>query len=103
MNSSSRESAQDTLVIVADSSPGSELTVGQLFARQVERAGGNTALVYQQRSFSYCQLDAMANRLAADLLTHGAGLGKIVALLNDEPIARTICMVACKRFFIACP
>ncbi|MCA1371937.1 AMP-binding protein, partial [Bradyrhizobium sp. BRP14] len=57
----------------------SELCVHELFEQQVRRAPGAVALVFEEQSISYGELNAEANRLAHHLI----GLG----VKPDEPVA----------------
>ncbi|WP_350307472.1 amino acid adenylation domain-containing protein, partial [Photorhabdus viridis] len=55
------------------------LCIHQLFEQQVARAPEATALVYQEQTFSYAELNACANRLAHQLIALG--------VTPDQPVA----------------
>jgi len=55
--------------------------VHQLIERQAERAPHVTAVVYHGESYSYGQINAMANGLAMQLKDAGVGRGDIVAIM----------------------
>ncbi|WP_216209698.1 non-ribosomal peptide synthetase [Amycolatopsis aidingensis] len=60
--------------------PVPEVTVPELLARQAARHPDRTALVTSDRTMSFAELDARANRLARLLGRHGAGSGTVVAV-----------------------
>jgi len=49
--------------------------------RETKRFPGHTALVFQDRSYTYDQLEIITNRLAAYLTKRGIGRGSIVSIL----------------------
>ncbi|MBS9440063.1 non-ribosomal peptide synthetase, partial [Photorhabdus noenieputensis] len=55
------------------------LCIHQLFEQQVEQTPEATALVYQEQTFSYAELNARANRLAHQLIALG--------VVPDQPVA----------------
>ncbi|NYH77421.1 amino acid adenylation domain-containing protein [Actinopolyspora biskrensis] len=62
-------------------------TLPELFAEQVARDPGATALVHEGRSWTYGELNAWSNRLAWHLREHGAGPEQRVALrLGRSPL-----------------
>ncbi|MEU0375068.1 amino acid adenylation domain-containing protein, partial [Streptomyces sp. NPDC006283] len=63
-----------------DAPPPGEHTLTALFEAQAARTPEATALVMGNRSLTYAQLNARANRLARHLVTHGAGPEQVVAL-----------------------
>ncbi|MFI7195829.1 amino acid adenylation domain-containing protein, partial [Nocardia nova] len=64
--------------------PPSMKSVPELFAEQVARTPNATALSCGDRSYSYRQLDEVANRLAHLLSGHGVGPGCVVGLLMQR-------------------
>lgn len=58
-----------------------ELCVHQLFTEQAGRTPEKTALVFENRSFSYRELEEMSNSLAFLLRENGIGPGRIVPIL----------------------
>ncbi|MGW4521908.1 amino acid adenylation domain-containing protein [Amycolatopsis sp. NPDC004378] len=56
------------------------VTVPELFAAQVARTPGATALVFEDEELTYAELDAVSNRLARVLAQRGAGPEHVVAL-----------------------
>ncbi|MEO3752518.1 non-ribosomal peptide synthase/polyketide synthase [Streptomyces sp. B6B3] len=59
-------------------------TLAELFARQVARAPRAEALVAGDRSWSYAELDAWANRIARHLVERGVGPDRRAALLLER-------------------
>ncbi|MFD7032575.1 amino acid adenylation domain-containing protein [Streptomyces sp. NPDC059917] len=57
-----------------------DVSVADLFAEQVARTPGETALVFEDEQLSYAELDARADRLARALRARGAGPERVVAL-----------------------
>ncbi len=66
-----------------------QLCIHQLFERQVEQAPDATALVYQEQTLSYAELNARANRLAHQLIALGVAPDQRVAIC----VARSPAMV----------
>ncbi|MGV8002878.1 non-ribosomal peptide synthase/polyketide synthase [Photorhabdus temperata subsp. temperata] len=56
------------------------LCIHQLFEQQVEQNPGATALVYNEQTFSYAELNARANRLAHQLIALGVAPDQRVAI-----------------------
>nr|WP_308207127.1 non-ribosomal peptide synthetase [Mycobacterium szulgai] len=65
-----------------------------LFAAQVARIPETVALVCGNRSLTYGELDAAANRLAHLLIRHGVGPGGCVALLFERCAEAILAMLA---------
>ncbi|MGH3564525.1 MAG: amino acid adenylation domain-containing protein [Pseudonocardia sp.] len=65
-----------------------------LFAAQVRRTPGATALVFEDESLTYAELDAMANRLAQVLCGRGAGAERIVGLAVPRSLDMIVAQVA---------
>ena len=56
----------------------------ELVRRGARQHGGRTALVVGDRSFSFTEVDELANRVANALIGHGVGRGDRVGLLVDN-------------------
>ncbi|MGH3613703.1 MAG: amino acid adenylation domain-containing protein [Pseudonocardia sp.] len=65
-----------------------------LFAAQVRRTPGATAIVFEDESLTYAELDAMANRLAQVLCGYGAGAERIVGLAVSRSLDMIVSQVA---------
>ncbi|MCG1043602.1 amino acid adenylation domain-containing protein, partial [Mycetohabitans sp. B8] len=68
--------------------------VHQLFEAQVARSPQATALVYEEQTLSYAQLDARANRLAHRLIDLGIQPGHAVATLLERSIDLVVAQLA---------
>ncbi|MCC8368401.1 AMP-binding protein, partial [Xenorhabdus sp. PB61.4] len=66
----------------------------QLFEQQVEKNPDTTALVYEDHSLSYAELNAHANRLARQLIEQGVQPGGYVALLLERSMALVVAQLA---------
>ncbi len=66
------------------------LSFPQLFESQVERDAAAVAVVQGQRSLSYGELNARANRLAHRLIAHGVGPDSVVGLWADRSVEMLI-------------
>ncbi|TMR13277.1 amino acid adenylation domain-containing protein [Nonomuraea turkmeniaca] len=55
-------------------------TLPELFAEEVRRAPNSIALVFEELTLTYAELDVRANRLAHALVARGAGPERVVAL-----------------------
>ncbi|RAV16351.1 non-ribosomal peptide synthetase, partial [Mycolicibacterium sp. GF69] len=64
------------------------------FAAQVARAPEAIAVTFEGRSVSYRELEQAANRLAHLLAEHGAGPGRVVALLFPRSIEAVVAILA---------
>jgi amino acid adenylation domain-containing protein len=71
-----------------------DVCVHELFEQQVLANPSATALVYENSSLSYAELDKRAGQLAAFLTKHGVAPGKVVALLLDRSLEMVIAMLA---------
>ncbi|NDL00647.1 non-ribosomal peptide synthetase [Photorhabdus bodei] len=67
------------------------LCIHQLFEQQVEKTPDATALVYQEQTLSYAELNACANRLAHQLIAFG--------VTPDQPVA--ICVARSPTMVVA--
>ena len=72
----------------------SRASIPVLFASQVVRAPEAVALVCEDKSWTYRELDEAANRLAHLLAGHGAGPGEAVALLIPRSAEAIISILA---------
>ncbi|MFE3323090.1 amino acid adenylation domain-containing protein, partial [Nocardia sp. NPDC059195] len=57
------------------------VSIPELFAAQVGRTPDAVALVFEQQSWTYSELDEASSRLARLLIDRGIGLGDVVALM----------------------
>ncbi|WP_338861828.1 non-ribosomal peptide synthase/polyketide synthase (plasmid) [Mycetohabitans rhizoxinica] len=72
----------------------SHLCVHQLFEAQVERTPEAPALVYEDQTFSYAQLNAQANRLAHQLIEWGVKPDARVAICVERSAALVVGLLA---------
>jgi fatty-acyl-CoA synthase len=72
-------------------------TVGQILERTAARVPGRTALHFQDRSWTYAELDDAAGRVALRLLEAGARKGDRVAAYGKNSDAYVILYLACAR------
>ncbi|KMW72304.1 hypothetical protein TI10_15140 [Photorhabdus luminescens subsp. luminescens] len=70
------------------------LCIHQLFEQQVEKAPDATALVCEERSLSYAELNADANRLAYQLIALGVAPDQRVAICVASSPARIVALLA---------
>ncbi|TNH41880.1 non-ribosomal peptide synthetase [Photorhabdus luminescens] len=70
------------------------LCIHQLFEQQVEKAPDATALVCEERSLSYAELNADANRLAHQLIALGVAPDQRVAICVASSPARIVALLA---------
>ncbi|MCW7550116.1 amino acid adenylation domain-containing protein [Photorhabdus sp. APURE] len=71
-----------------------QLCIHQLFEQQVEKAPDATALVCEERSLSYAELNADANRLAYQLIALGVAPDQRVAICVASSPARIVALLA---------
>jgi len=69
-------------------------TIGQLFEDQVDRTPDAIALVAGERSFSYRELDALANRLAKKLRSCGIGPETLVGVASERSHEMIVALLA---------
>ncbi|KUJ69095.1 hypothetical protein ACZ90_14750 [Streptomyces albus subsp. albus] len=69
-------------------------TVPDAFAAQVARTPGGAALITDERTLDYAELDARANRLARLLIERGAGPESRVALLLPRSVELLVSVLA---------
>ncbi|MBE8597834.1 non-ribosomal peptide synthase/polyketide synthase [Xenorhabdus sp. BG5] len=70
------------------------LCIHQLFEQQVERTPNATALVYEEQTLSYAELNARANRLAHQLIALGVVPEQRVALCVTRSLAMVVGLLA---------
>ncbi|ETS29277.1 amino acid adenylation enzyme/thioester reductase family protein [Photorhabdus khanii NC19] len=70
------------------------LCIHQLFEQQVENAPDSTALIYENQSFSYAELNTRANRLAHQLIALGVAPDHRVAICVASSPARIVGLLA---------
>ena len=69
-------------------------TLTAWFEAQVRETPGATAVVFEEQSLSYAELNEHANRVAHFLLESGVGVGSIVGLALDRSIEMVVAIVA---------
>ena len=69
-------------------------TLPALFEAQVKRSPDATALVFEESTLTYAQLNAQANRLAHFLIGQGIGPEDLVALALPRSIAMVVSLLA---------
>ncbi|NHB90350.1 non-ribosomal peptide synthetase, partial [Photorhabdus tasmaniensis] len=70
------------------------LCIHQLFEQQVKKTPEATALIAGEKSLSYTQLNAYANRLARQLIEQGVGPGDHVAILLERSMELVVAILA---------
>lgn len=70
-----------------------EKLIHQLFEEQVERTPQAIALVYEEQSLTYEQLNARANRLAWYLIENGIGPDRLVGLCIERGLEMVIALL----------
>ncbi len=68
--------------------------IHQLFEQQAERTPEHTALVFENHSLTYKELNERANQLARYLLERGAGRGRCVGVLVDRSLDMVVSLLA---------
>ncbi|KAF9950728.1 hypothetical protein BGZ72_007664, partial [Mortierella alpina] len=90
--------AEKTLVLKTWNDSSSEYPaarcVQHLFEEQVERSPEATAIVHGDQSFTYLELDALADRLAHKLVHAGAKQGDFVAILLPRSVELVVAQLA---------
>ncbi|MFD5825057.1 non-ribosomal peptide synthase/polyketide synthase [Lentzea sp. NPDC060358] len=69
-------------------------TLAELFREQVRRTPDAQALVFEDESLSYAELDDRATRLARVLVRHGAGPGGLVAVSLPRSTGLVVALLA---------
>ncbi|WP_429232536.1 amino acid adenylation domain-containing protein [Inquilinus ginsengisoli] len=78
----------------ATAHPSPEATLPELLEAQAARTPAATALIYEEQSLTYAELDARANRLAHHLIARGAGPETIVGLCLERSPAMVVALLA---------
>ncbi|MET7018847.1 amino acid adenylation domain-containing protein [Bacillus mycoides] len=65
-------------------------TVAELFEEQVKKTPNNTAVVFQNESLTYRELNQKANKLAHTLIKEGVGRNHIVGILVERSLEMVI-------------
>ncbi|MDB6375150.1 amino acid adenylation domain-containing protein, partial [Photorhabdus bodei] len=71
-----------------------QLCIHQLFEQQVERTSDATALIYEEQTLSYAELNARANRLAHELIVLGVVPDQRVAICVARSPAMIVSILA---------
>ncbi|MFD4043679.1 amino acid adenylation domain-containing protein, partial [Streptomyces sp. NPDC058605] len=83
------------LVTPADTAmPLAPATLPQLFEEQVGRSPDATAVIDESAELSYEELDDRANRLAHELVRHGAGPERVVAVTLPRSVDLVVALLA---------
>ncbi|RJE47542.1 MULTISPECIES: thioester reductase domain-containing protein [unclassified Dehalobacter] len=69
-------------------------TVAQLFEEQAERTPAKTALIFEESSISYYELNQRANRLARVLRDKGVGANKFVGIFVPRSLEMIVSILA---------
>src|SRR5574340_260254 len=69
-------------------------TLAELFARTVERVPSATAVVFEDLTLTYAELDARANRLARLLMSRGVGPESLVAVAMPRTADLVVALLA---------
>ncbi|MCX4825447.1 amino acid adenylation domain-containing protein [Streptomyces sp. NBC_01142] len=70
------------------------VTLPELFQAQAAKTPDAPALVFQDESVPYAELNRRANRLAAELIGRGVGPGQLVALLLPRSVDMVVALLA---------
>ncbi|MER7724284.1 amino acid adenylation domain-containing protein [Streptomyces sp. NPDC096323] len=74
-----------------------DATLVSLIDEQIARTPGATAVTADDRSLTYAELDAAADRVAARLLAAGAGPGDVVAVGAERSLELVAALIAVQR------
>ncbi|MFG3288621.1 non-ribosomal peptide synthase/polyketide synthase [Streptomyces sp. NPDC048179] len=74
-----------------------DLTLPELFRAQAARTPAATALVFEDTSLTYAELDLRVERLAHTLAAHGAGAEATVAVALPRSLALVVTLLAVHR------
>jgi amino acid adenylation domain-containing protein len=83
----------DTATVYPNLQPGTQ-TLHQLFEAQVARTPGQVAVMYEDASLSYAELNAQANRLARHLRQLGVGPDVLVGLCVERSVVMIVGLLA---------
>jgi natural product biosynthesis luciferase-like monooxygenase protein len=72
----------------------SDLCIHQLFEQQVARTPSKTAVVFQDKSLTYRELNERANRVAETLMARGVGPESLVAICIDRSLEMVVGLLA---------
>ena len=93
LSATERQQVLETFNATAAPYPADDL-VHRLFERQAERSPAAIALVFEDQSVTYAQLNAQANRLALDLIEQGTRPGDCVVTLLERSAALVTAQLA---------
>jgi amino acid adenylation domain-containing protein len=71
-----------------------EKLIHELFEQQADRTPDLPAVVYEQRSLTYAELNVRANRLARHLRCHGVGRNRLVAICVGRNLDMVVGLLA---------
>ncbi|GHF71752.1 non-ribosomal peptide synthetase component F/acyl carrier protein [Amycolatopsis bartoniae] len=71
-----------------------ETTLPELFAAQVARTPGATAVVFEGERLTYAELDTRASKLARQLAAAGVGPDRIVGIRHDRSLDLVVSLLA---------
>ncbi|MDX2391915.1 amino acid adenylation domain-containing protein [Streptomyces sp. DK15] len=91
---SAAERRQELDVWNATDAPVSPLSLPELVEAQVARTPGGTAVIFEEQTLTYAELNARANRLAHLLIARGAGPERAVALLVPRSLDMITALLA---------
>jgi amino acid adenylation domain-containing protein len=91
-NSDDSQSSQ-AVGTITEPEIGRATSIAHAFADQVSRTPERLALVYQDESLTYRQLDARANRLANALLEHGVTVGTLVGVCVERGLDMVVAVL----------
>ena len=75
--------------------------LGLQFEEVVAEASGLPALRYREKTYSYADLNALANRLAGYMLHNGSCPGDVVAIEHTKKVESYALMLACLKIGVA--
>ncbi|WBW96387.1 non-ribosomal peptide synthetase [Oceanirhabdus sp. W0125-5] len=69
-------------------------TIHQIFQEQVNRTPDNTAIIFDDKSLTYSELNSKANQLARELLENGVKPNEVIGLVVERSMEMIIGMIA---------